>query len=856
MRRLRRRMTAVLTALLLLTLLIPWGLAEPAPGPHQTTVLFTHDLHSHFLPLERADGGESGGYARLASALEQQRALHPDALTLDGGDFSIGSLVQTLYTTRAAELRTMGALGYDATTAGNHEFDHTGLGFAQMLTAAYTSGDPLPALLMANYAPSAGGPDQLDIQRAMSAYGVTDTLLLERGGVTYGIFGLMGTDSDDCAPTSGFTLEDPVQAAQRCVDSLEEQGAQFIIALSHSGTDERERKSEDQQLAREVEGIDLILSGHTHTTLTQPIVEGDTYIVSAGPYCENLGSITLEWSEDGSKTLVDYQLIPIDQTLPEDQEIASLVEEWKAQVGVDYLARYHLTYDQVLARADFSLTRPESGVQQGNPLGELVADAFLWAARELAAEDPGVPTVAVTADGVLRADLPAGDITVSQAFDVLSMGVGEDGTSGFPLVTCYLTGKELRAAAEVDASVTPIMPAAQLYMSGMVYTFNPHRMFFNRVTSCWLEEPSFATGLLEREMSRIEDDQLYRVVTGMYSAQMLGTVKEKSLGLLSLEPKDENGVPITDFATRVLRDGNGSEIKEWYALAAYLQSFGDEGVPERYGMPKGDGRKSVDRSWNPIELLRSPNWITLVTLLAAAAVLAAAVLLVRALVRRVRRRRYGGGRKRYRGSDAGAGIRPSESRPRRQGPPVRRKECERTVSHRGQAEPDPGDRADLSGGTADRRQSQGGPVHHPAGGRGGGAYPPDHLQRPGRKGHCGLSEGGGHHLGPGPAAGGGLPPRLCGPPGHPHPRGGLPPGGGAGRRPGLCHRPSGGQGHEGGRGPGGPDRRLPLQGHRDPGGGDGTGGHRLVHMHGRRQLRLPRLCHRQAGGTDPGRGPV
>lgn len=649
MRRLRRRMTAVLTALLLLTLLIPWGLAEPAPGPHQTTVLFTHDLHSHFLPLERADGGESGGYARLASALEQQRALHPDALTLDGGDFSIGSLVQTLYTTRAAELRTMGALGYDATTAGNHEFDHTGLGFAQMLTAAYTSGDPLPALLMANYAPSAGGPDQLDIQRAMSAYGVTDTLLLERGGVTYGIFGLMGTDSDDCAPTSGFTLEDPVQAAQRCVDSLEEQGAQFIIALSHSGTDERERKSEDQQLAREVEGIDLILSGHTHTTLTQPIVEGDTYIVSAGPYCENLGSITLEWSEDGSKTLVDYQLIPIDETLPEDQKIASLVEEWKAQVGVDYLARYHLTYDQVLARADFSLTRPESGVQQGNPLGELVADAFLWAARELAAEDPGVPTVAVTADGVLRADLPAGDITVSQAFDVLSMGVGEDGTSGFPLVTCYLTGKELRAAAEVDASVTPIMPAAQLYMSGMVYTFNPHRMFFNRVTSCWLEEPSFATGLLEREMSRIEDDQLYRVVTGMYSAQMLGTVKEKSLGLLSLEPKDENGVPITDFATRVLRDGNGSEIKEWYALAAYLQSFGDEGVPERYGMPKGDGRKSVDRSWNPIELLRSPNWITLVTLLAAAAVLAAAVLLVRALVRRVRRRRYGGGRKRYRG---------------------------------------------------------------------------------------------------------------------------------------------------------------------------------------------------------------
>ena len=110
-----------------------------------------------------------------------------------------------------------------------------------------------------------------------------------------------------------------------------------------------------------------------------------------------------------------------------------------------------------------------------------------------------------------------------------------------------------------------------------------------------------------------------------------------------------DGTPVRDFNDCILYDAAGNEIKEWYALAAYLQSFGDEGVPERYGMPKGDGRKSVDRSWNPIELLRSPNWITLVTLLAAAAVLAAAVLLVRALVRRVRRRRYGGGRKRYRG---------------------------------------------------------------------------------------------------------------------------------------------------------------------------------------------------------------
>ena len=626
-----KRLGAGLSALLLLLSLAVLFPAGAEGEVRETTVLFTHDLHSHFLPQETEGGGESGGYARLMTLLDRERKEHPDALTLDGGDFSIGSLIQTLYTTQAAELRTMGAMGYDAVTAGNHEFDHGGTGFAQMLTAAVSSGDKLPALVMANYKPSADNPDQLDIQRAMAAYGVQDYMLLERGGVIYGIFGLVGLDSDDCAPASGFTLEDPEQAAQRCVDALEEQGAEFIICLSHSGTSENEKKSEDQQLAREVEGIDLIISGHTHTTLQEPIVEGDTYIVSAGPYCQNLGSITLRWDETGEKELVDYRLTPVDETVPEDQEISLLVDDWKRQVGGTYLSRYGFGYDQTLTTAGFTLSDPVSGVQEGNALGELVADAYLWAVENLEADGPDVETVTVTADGVLRAPLYPGEITVSQAFDVLSMGVGEDGTSGYPLVSCYLTGKELRALAELDASVPPLMPAAQLYMAGMEYSFNTNRMFFNRVT-----EARLFNGAVD---SPIETDKLYRVVSGMYSAQMLGTVKDKSFGLLSIVPKDENGQPIEDFSTRVLRDRNGNELKEWYALAAYLQSFGKDGLPDTYA--HSDGRKEVSHSLNPIELLKNPNWITLVTLLVIAGVIALAVFLVRRLLSRGRRRRRG-----------------------------------------------------------------------------------------------------------------------------------------------------------------------------------------------------------------------
>lgn len=639
-----RRLSSLFLAAVLLLSLIPGAWAETAARSWETTVLFTHDLHSHFLPQVTENGGESGGYARLKTALDRERAKYPDALVLDGGDFSIGSLIQTLYTTQAAELRTMGALGYDAATAGNHEFDHTGTGFAQMLQSAVLSGDPSPKLLMANYKPGKDDPDQLDIQRAMAAYGVQDYMLLERGGVTYGIFGLMGVDADDCAPTSGFQLGDPVQNAQRCVDALKEQGAQFIICLSHSGTDEKAKKSEDEQLAKKVDGIDLIVSGHTHTTLAEPIVVGDTYIVSSGPYCENLGSITLTWNEAGEKELTDYRLIPIDESLTDDPGIAALTESWKAKVSSGYLAKYGLTYDQVLTTSGFALKTPESGVQAGNNLGELVSDAYLWAASELAADAPDTDTVAVVADGVLRASLHTGDLTTSQAFDVLSMGVGEDGTSGFPLVSCYLTGKELKAAAEVDASVTPIMPAAQLYFSGMTHAFNTHRMFFNRVLDCKLEEPAFVTNLTKRTIYPIEANKLYRVVTGMYSAQMLGTVKGKSMGLLSLVPKDENGNEITDFSSRILRDQNGNEIKEWYALAAYLESFGTEGVPDHYSKP--DGRKRVSHSWNPIQLLKNPNPIGVVSLLALILAVTGVTALVRKLIRGEGRRRYGGGYRR------------------------------------------------------------------------------------------------------------------------------------------------------------------------------------------------------------------
>lgn len=664
-----RRFSAFFLALLLAVLcVLPVGAV--AEGCTQetnvTTILFTHDLHSHFLPQSTAEGGESGGYARLKTVIDGERAMNPDALLVDGGDFSIGSLIQTLYTTQAAELRTMGAMGYDAVAIGNHEFDHKGTGFAEMLNSAKAAQTAamglltdsqypprnleayqaqygpltlaLPALLEANYAPADDNPDRAFIRSAMENYGVTDCVTLERGGVTYGLFGLMGVDSDECAPTSGFTRTDAAKAAKRCVETLKGEGAEIIVCLSHSGTGDSLASSEDEELAKAVDGIDVIVSGHTHSTLAEPLVVNDTYIVSSGPYCQNLGSLTFSWDGSGQKRLLDYRLIPIDETVAEDPEIAGLVEQWKDMVGETYLARYGLTYDEVLTHSDYDLNTPASAVQENNGLGTLVSDAFLWADRTLNAAYADSPhTVSVTADGVLRANLPAGDLTAAMAFDVLSMGVGEDGTSGFPLVAVYLTGKELKAAMEVDASVTPIMPAAQLYMSGAKYAFNTKRMFFNRVYDAALTDVTFdesGTG----NAYEIDDNALYRVVTGMYSAQMLGTVKSKSMGLLSLEPKQANGTPVTDFADCILYDANGNELKEWYALAAYLEQFGEDGLPDRYADP-ANGCKQVSDSFTPGQLLAGWNGITWVVLGIVLLILALILLLIRSLRRRIQRKK-------------------------------------------------------------------------------------------------------------------------------------------------------------------------------------------------------------------------
>ena len=625
-----RRISALLLVLLLAAGLVLPALAD-APV-FQAAILFTHDMYSHFLPAVDESGTQYGGYARLKTAIDAQKELHPDALLVDGGDFSMGSLFQTAYASSALELRVMGAMGYDAATFGNHEYDYRASGLASMLSAAVDSGDPLPAIVEANYLLPSREGEFAAVGDAFDRYGVSDYILLERGGVWYAILGIMGVDSDACAPMSGMVLQDRVETAQRVVDQArakcwEENGVQpLVVCLSHSGTD-GQGKGEDYELARKVDGIDLIVSGHTHSTLEQPIRVDDTWIVSAGEYSKNLGVVTMEYRPNGEVDLTGYELIPIDDTLAEDPGIAGLVEGYKKEVDESYLSRFGMTFDQVLAHNPYPFESVSEiyATRHESTLGNLLSDAYKWAVEEATGEPVDL---ALTASGVIRESFAVGDLTVSDVFNAASLGIGADGVPGYPLVAVWLTGADVKNAIEVDASVSQLMPAARLYYSGAGAYYNTNRMFFNKVAA--------ASMLRDGVGEAIDDGRLYRVVTGLYCGQMLGAAESSSFGLLTITPRDAAGNPIDmdRLEDYIVHDAQGNEVKEWNAIARYLQSMGGE-VEEKYARP--DGRKVVEASWSPVSLLMNPNKFTVIAIAAAVAVIALAVWIVRRALRRTRR---------------------------------------------------------------------------------------------------------------------------------------------------------------------------------------------------------------------------
>lgn len=553
------------------------GLQTFAQSAEKTVdVIFMHDIHS-FLDAT----------PKVKTLIDQQKSVNPETLVLDAGDFSMGTLYQTIFTTQAAELRILGKLGVVATTLGNHEFDFGADGLAKMLVAAKNSGDSVPEMLLCNARWDTNNGYTRTFKDAMDYYGQKDYMIIQKDGLNIALIGVFGKDALRCTPTCETAFDEITDAVRRTVDYIKaNENVDMLVCISHSGTNKIPDRSEDQLLAKAVPELDLIISGHSHTVLDEPIIEGETTIASCGAYNAHLGTLSLTSKENGRWQVSKYNLVDLsDDSIPEDSDLKATLASYVPLIDAEYLSQFGLTSQQVLAHTSRSL-------DVKHEVGYLMAQAMYNTLKK-----SGVPVdFATVPSGVLRGTYDEGDITVSDVFDSYSLGIGPDKISGYPLIAVYLTGREIKNVCEIDATLSPIDGTVRLFMWGIAYDYNPNRLLLNKVTDVYFVQE-------DGTKEKIDNKKLYCAVTDIYTGMMLGSVLNMTKGLVSIIPYNEDGTLVEDFNEKIIYRSNGTELKGWIAIAeglADMKEIGDYSKTEEFYVTE---KKSI----NPINLLRAPS---------------------------------------------------------------------------------------------------------------------------------------------------------------------------------------------------------------------------------------------------------
>ncbi len=496
---------------------------RPSPPPTIVTILQTTDVHDHAngsghvgLDVDPATAmSTTGSYARMAAYINYVRATagHPVVL-VDSGDWTMGTLYDLTLASKPLALYVLTAMQYDAVTLGNHEWDYTPAGLAQMIAAAQSQfGFHTP--IVASNMNLNGNTDLAPFVGAGKLIQPTYVKTLSNG-VKVGFIGLMGEeaalDAPASAPVSFTKLSSDYTAIQSMVDDLRNnQGAQVVIALSHSGTDATGTSGEDVTLAQHVHGIDVIASGHTHTPLSAAhgVTNGNwtTTIIDAGAFGTNVARIDLILN----KTLTvasGYSNLPmtaaglasINNTLGPDATTEAVVNTTDKQLNSTLgpvLSQSFSDYDAsnlakgiyhaVGSAAQDMVPNDQDVVLAPNGIGDLAADsvrntgnAIIAAApSNLSSYDYTPYQLAVVATGVIRNSLQGGvPLTFADIFSVLPLGITPDTTQalpiGYPLMSSYLDPGDVKKviALQLVGQSNLVGSSYYLNLSGVQYTLS------------------------------------------------------------------------------------------------------------------------------------------------------------------------------------------------------------------------------------------------------------------------------------------------------------------------------------------------------------------------------------------------
>ena len=413
----------------------------------ELVIFHTNDMHSRIQDTD--DRGASEGLAEMAAAVKATKAKNPATLWLDAGDTFHGMPIITISKGESL-VPLLNTAGVDAMTAGNHDFNY---GSAQLERLAKQLKFPL---LDANVVRKSNG------KTVFKPYKI-----FKVNGIKVGVFGLSTPETAYKTNPKNVTdveFQNPVDVSKEMIKKLRPK-CDVLIALMHMGVDASSEFT-SERIARETDGIDLIVDGHSHTALPEGIRVKDTLIVQAGYYEHFLGRATIE--------VENHKIVSKKAELLDSDEIKAICPKPDKQILdelKDVNAKAEKMLNEVVAHSDKQLSSERLLVRRNeSELGNLSADSFRWTAKS---------DIAICNGGGLRADLPAGDVRRRDTMAIFPFGN--------TLRVAEIKGSTVREMLEHSVEFYPASFGGFLDVSGLTFSYDPSKPGKHRVQDIFVD---------------------------------------------------------------------------------------------------------------------------------------------------------------------------------------------------------------------------------------------------------------------------------------------------------------------------------------------------------------------------------
>ena len=484
--RARQRTFFVIPLLALIVLALPLWPAR-AEKPFTLTIIHTNDVHDRVDPVtaynntcgakDRAKKRCYGGYARLMTLIHSLRKSSKNPIVLSGGDQFQGSLFYRTYKGRLA-VQAMNLIGYDATAIGNHEFDDGPAVLARFIRAAHF---PVVATnIDVTHEPA--------LNRLIRSF-----TTLQVGGQEIGIVGYTTVETPALSKTGKrVVFLRPETALTGAVAILKFRGINKIIAVSHAGF------NRDKQVAAAVDGIDVIVGGHTNTLLSNtargaqgpyPVVVKSpsgkpVLVVQAYAFSRYVGKLEVAFDKAGVPTKWKGDLVPVGFDIAKHPKMEALINAMRGPVD----ALRKKTVGQLATGFDGST---ETCRSRECTMGNMVADALVWKTRAQGTQ------IAFINGGGVRASMAKGPATMGSILVVLPFQNS--------VATLKLKGHDIRAALEHGVSQVKEGAGRFPQVSGLRFVWDPDKPIGRRVV--WVEVRD------GKRWVPMKDEAVYKVAT-------------------------------------------------------------------------------------------------------------------------------------------------------------------------------------------------------------------------------------------------------------------------------------------------------------------------------------------------------